>query len=211
MGRGQPKNPTEAAVGRQPRWAHPSWPCPDPLQQVPDLQLPHSTPNEGPGLHRATGKKGALPRHTNWALSPTERGGTHPREGGKKLDLTGARVHVLNVFSEFMLKKKKPQMISKIIKNFKMMATEHHNPKQGGPLREGTWVAGCSLEKHNLSIELSHFCFSKSFEYVLCLLWCLLVYGFLRHFRIILFKRKKHTDVSCPGCGQDLLVYFLSS
>ena len=27
--KGQPNNSTEAAVGRQPRWAHPSWPCPD--------------------------------------------------------------------------------------------------------------------------------------------------------------------------------------
>lgn len=92
------------------------------------------------------------------------------------------------------------------------MAKEHYTPKQGGPLREGTWVAGCSLEKHNLFIELSPFCFSKIFEHTLCLLWCLFVYGFLRCIRIILFKRKKkkHTDISCPGCYQDLLVVYFS-
>lgn len=42
------------------------------------------------------GKRGALPRHTNWSLSPTERDGTHQeawwQEGGKRLDLIRNRI-----------------------------------------------------------------------------------------------------------------------
>lgn len=89
------------------------------------------------------------------------------------------------------------------------MAKEHYTPKQGGPLREGTWVAGCSLEKHNLFIELSPFCFSKIFEHTLCLLWCLfMVFLDVLESFCLREKKKKHTDISCPGCYQDLLVVY---